>query len=146
MASTPIAKDSNDPFSVKAKPSSSLSAVQEAKPPFDVFAVDAIQVPDTPPDAALLASVKKVLREEKIQLWLVPHSNPDGSSSLTDATLKLISEKADLLREESDPTVEYLRAVTFNKKLSQLKNKGSPVALLFPACAYRLQSSTLETE
>ncbi|EDQ90371.1 uncharacterized protein MONBRDRAFT_32093 [Monosiga brevicollis MX1] len=83
-----------------------------------------LPVPSPPPSGAV-AAVKAALRDLNIKLWLLPHSHENGTSGVTMELVDEVASATGLDVEVAGETIEYLRVVTYNKKLSALQADAS---------------------
>eukprot|EP00730_Choanoeca_flexa_P017430 TRINITY_DN8398_c0_g1_i5.p1 TRINITY_DN8398_c0_g1~~TRINITY_DN8398_c0_g1_i5.p1 ORF type:complete len:479 (+),score=120.97 TRINITY_DN8398_c0_g1_i5:236-1672(+) len=74
-------------------------------------------------DTALVDLVKTALREERIKLWLPPHSDPVGNSTLEMEVVERVANKIGRGVEVTGKAMEHLRAATYNKKLRMIKTE-----------------------
>lgn len=74
---------------------------------------------------AIVAEVKQELRVAKVKIWMPPYTIPEtGESAVSDDFVEKVRQNVTGSSREVSRAIEYLRVLSFNRKLDQLRSKG----------------------
>eukprot|EP00049_Salpingoeca_infusionum_P003344 m.65795 g.65795 ORF g.65795 m.65795 type:complete len:530 (+) comp12075_c0_seq2:209-1798(+) len=125
----PVDVDSVVPVqAVAVAVAASSEPVPEQRPVLSVQSVSPLPLPTTKVKSAVTKAVKAELRSRDIKLWLLPYSDEQGASHVSDELISSLSAAIEIDEVNVAAAVEKLRVKAFNRKLQLLLDAEGAVA------------------